>query len=343
MKVTDLDYELPESLIATSPPPTRDGGRLMVLDPTHDTLTHAVIRDLVELIPAGALLVVNDTRVIPARLRAVKPTGGRVELLLVRALSADARRWTALGRASKALREGAVVRVADGFEVRVDGRDADGALQVTLLADDPWRAIDAHGEVPLPPYMHRVPDASDRERYQTVFAREPGAVAAPTAGLHLTPEMLDALAAKGVTRAAVTLHVGPGTFAPVVVDDLDQHAMHAEWYRVPDDTAALLTDAKTSGRPVVAIGTTVVRTLESWAATGERAGDTRLLIQPGYTFRAVDALVTNLHLPRSTLLALVMAFAGEGLTRRAYGEAVREAYRFFSYGDAMFIRGRATG
>jgi len=341
MKISDLNYDLPEALIATTPLAARDGGRLMVLDPAADTLAHRAVRDLVELVPAGALLVVNDTRVIPARLRAVKPTGGRVELLLVRALSADARRWTALGRASKALREGAVLRVAEGFEVRVDGRDDDGALKVTLLADDPWRAIEAHGEVPLPPYMRRAPDADDRARYQTVFAREPGAVAAPTAGLHFTAEMLDALDAREVTRAAVTLHVGPGTFAPVVVDDLDQHTMHAEWYRVPEEVAALLTAAKAAGRPVVAVGTTVVRTLESWAATGERAGDTRLLIQPGYSFRVVDALLTNLHLPRSTLLALVMAFAGEGLTRRAYAEAVREGYRFFSYGDAMFIRGRA--
>jgi len=338
VKLTDLDYELPEELIAATPPADRDGGRLLVVDPAADALAHASVRDLVALIPAGALLVVNDTRVIPARLRAVKPTGGRAEFLLVRALDPDARRWTALGRASKGLRDGAVVRVADGFDVRVDGRDEDGALRVTLLADDPWRAIEAHGEVPLPPYMRRAPDAGDRERYQTVFARDPGAVAAPTAGLHFTEAMFEALAARGVERAAVTLHVGPGTFAPVVVDDLDRHAMHAERYAVPDDTAARVEDARRAGRPVVAVGTTVVRTLESWAATGARGGDTRLLIQPGYAFRAVDALVTNLHLPRSTLIALVMAFAGVELTRRAYAEAVAARYRFFSYGDAMFIR-----
>jgi S-adenosylmethionine:tRNA ribosyltransferase-isomerase len=338
MKISDLDYTLPDELIATTPPPTRDGGRLLLVDPAADAFGHAMVRDLVAHIPAGALLVVNDTRVINARLRAVKPTGGRVELLLVRAVTPDARSWTALGRATKGLRDGAVLRVAEGFSVRLDARGADGALRVTLLAEDPWGAIEAHGEVPLPPYMRRAPDASDRERYQTVYAREAGAVAAPTAGLHFTAAMFESLAARGVERVAVTLHVGPGTFAPVVVDDLDQHAMHSEWYRIPDEALARLADARRDGRPVVAVGTTVVRTLESWAGSGATSGDTRLLIQPGFTFRVIDALVTNLHLPRSTLIALVMAFAGEGLTRRAYEEAVRASYRFFSYGDAMFIR-----
>ncbi len=337
MKLTDLDYELPEELIATAPPPERDAGRMMVLDRARGAITHDAVRSLPERVPAGALLVVNDTKVIPARLHGRKPSGGRVEILLVRPASGDARAWTAMGRASKPLRDGAVVRVGDGLEVRVEGRDAEGLLRVTLLADDPWRAIDAHGQMPLPPYMRRAPTADDRERYQTVFARSPGAVAAPTAGLHLTPRLLDALAAKGVERAPVTLHVGPGTFAPVTVDDLDQHAMHAEWYEVPDETARAVERAKAAGRPVVAVGTTVVRTLESWAEGGARAGDTRLLIQPGYAFRAVDALLTNLHLPRSTLLALVMALAGVELTRRAYAEAVASRYRFFSYGDAMFI------
>jgi S-adenosylmethionine:tRNA ribosyltransferase-isomerase len=336
VKLSDLDYELPEELIARHPLATRDGGRLLVVDPGDGTITHAAVVALTTLIPAGAILVVNDTRVIPARLRAVKPTGGRVEFLLVRALDPDARRWTALGRASKALREGTIVRVAEGFEVRIDGRD-EGSLYVTLLTDDPWRAIETHGEVPLPPYLRRTPDANDRERYQTIYAREPGAVAAPTAGLHFTEAMFEALAARGVERVAVTLHVGPGTFAPVLVDDLDHHAMHAERYHVSEETAVRLEQARREGRPVVAVGTTVVRTLESWAASGERHGDTRLLIQPGYSFRVVDALVTNLHLPRSTLIALVMAFAGVDLTRRAYTEAVRARYRFFSYGDAMFV------
>lgn len=337
MKVTELDYTLPEELIATVPPTERDAGRMMVLDRTHGTLTHDVIRSLPSRVPDGALLVVNDTRVIPARLRGAKATGGRVEFLLVRALTPDARRWTALGRATKPLRDGTEVRIAEGFTVRIEGRDPSGVLTVTLLTDDPWRALDAHGEVPLPPYMRRAPSDDDRARYQTVFAAHPGAVAAPTAGLHLTPALLDALSAKGVTRVPVTLHVGPGTFSPVTVDDLDAHTMHAEWYEISEATAEAITQAKREGRPVLAVGTTVVRTLESWAATGALTGDTRLLIQPGYTFRIVDALLTNLHLPRSTLLALVMAFAGLDLTRRAYAEAVSERYRFFSYGDAMLI------
>lgn len=337
MKVTALDYELPEELIATTPPATRDGGRMMVLDRRAETLSHDVILSLPERVPEGALLVVNDTKVIPARLRGAKPTGGRVELLLVRALTADARQWTALGRATKPLREGTEVRIAEGFSARIDGRDAAGALTVTLLTDDPWRALDAHGEVPLPPYMRRAPGDDDRDRYQTVFARHRGAVAAPTAGLHLTEALLERLAARGVERVAVTLHVGPGTFAPVTVDDLDQHVMHSEWYDVSDETASRVERAKSEGRAVVAVGTTVVRTLESWALQGARTGDTRLLIQPGYTFKVIDALLTNLHLPRSTLMALVMAFAGEDLTRRAYAAAVSERYRFFSYGDAMFI------
>ncbi len=339
MKLSELDYELPESLIATAPPPDRDGGRMMVLDRAAQSLTHDAIRSLATRVPEGALLVVNNTRVIPARLHGAKPSGGRVEFLLVRALDASARTWNAMGRASKALRPGTEVRIADDLTVRVESREPDGPmLTVTLLCDDPWRAIDRHGEVPLPPYMRRAPDASDRERYQTVFAQHPGAVAAPTAGLHLTPALLDAMAARGVERAEVTLHVGPGTFAPVVVDDLDQHPMHAEWYDVPEAAAEKILAAKRSGRPVYAVGTTVVRTLESWSLGDARTGETRLLIQPGFTFRVVDGLLTNLHLPKSTLIALVMAFAGVDLTRRAYAAAVAERYRFFSYGDAMLIR-----
>ena len=337
MKVTALDYELPEELIATTPPAERDGGRMMVLDRRRDAIEHDVIRSLTARVPEGALLVVNDTKVIPARLHGHKPTGGRVEFLLVRAITADARQWTALGRATKPLRAGTEVRIAEGFSVRIDEREESGMLRVSLLTDDPWRALDAHGEVPLPPYMRRAPSDDDRTRYQTVFSKHPGAVAAPTAGLHLTESLLSSLASRGVTRASVTLHVGPGTFAPVTVDDLDQHAMHSEWYAVPDETADAVERARSEGRTVLAVGTTVVRALESWAAKGERVGDTRLLIQPGYTFRYVDALLTNLHLPRSTLLALVMAFAGEDLTRRAYAAAVAERYRFFSYGDAMLI------
>ncbi len=337
MRTDDLDYELPEDLIATEPPAERDGARLMVLRRGDGSIEHRAVRDLPALLPEGALLVVNDTRVIPARLRGAKPSGGKVEVLLVRALDADARRWTALARASKPLRPGAVVDVAPGLSLLIGERDERGAIEVELRGEDPWALIDAHGEVPLPPYMRRRPNDADRARYQTVFADRPGAVAAPTAGLHLSERLLGELDARGFERARVTLHVGPGTFAPVTVDDLDAHPMHAEWYEVPAAARDAVAAAKREGRPVVAVGTTSVRALESWAATGEALGDTRLLIQPGHRFAVVDALLTNLHLPRSTLLALVMALAGVELTRRAYAEAVAERYRFFSYGDATLV------
>ena len=339
MRTQDLDYELPESLIATEPPPTRDGGRLLVVDRARRSLTHASIRDLTELLPAPSLLVVNDTRVIRARLRGHKPSGGQVEVFLVRAMTSDGRRWRAMARASKALRDGTVVRICETLSVRFEGRDDEGLFLVELLAPDPWAEIERCGEVPLPPYMRRRPDASDESRYQTVYADRPGAVAAPTAGLHLTREMLDALRARGVRIARVTLHVGPGTFSPVTVEDLDQHPMHSEWYEVPDETAEAVAQAKREGVPVIAVGTTAVRALESWGGgDGPRSGETRLLIQPGYTWRVVDQLLTNFHLPRSTLLALVMSLAGVDLTRRAYAEAVARAYRFFSYGGAMLVR-----
>jgi S-adenosylmethionine:tRNA ribosyltransferase-isomerase len=341
VRTAELDYPLPRELIATEPPPARDAGRLMLLDRARGgAVSHHRVRDLPELVRAGALLVVNDTRVIPARLHGAKPTGGRVEIFLLRPLTNDATRWRAFGRASKPLRPGSEITIAPGFAVRIDAREDDGTLSVTLLADDPWQAIEAHGEVPLPPYIERAPRPEDRERYQTVFAARPGAVAAPTAGLHLTPALLDALAARGVERVAVTLHVGAGTFAPVSVDDLDAHPMHAEYYEITAETAARVRAAKHENRPVVAVGTTVVRTLETWGGTegAPLAGYTSLLIQPGYTFRVVDHLLTNFHLPRSTLLALVMALAGIEPVRAAYATAVRERYRFFSYGDAMFIR-----
>lgn len=337
MRLDELDYELPEALIATEPPPDRDGARLLHIARGLGQLSHRTVRDLPALVPEGALLVVNDTRVIPARLHGTKASGGKTEIFLLRPLDDTGARWRALGRASKPIRAGAVIEVAAGFSVRVDSRDEDGSLGVTLLADDPFAALERHGEVPLPPYMRRAPTEADRARYQTVYAARPGAVAAPTAGLHLTPALFDAMRARGVSRVAVTLHVGAGTFAPVTVDDLDQHPMHAEWYEVPEATAAAVRAARATGRPVVAVGTTAVRALESWALDGPPRGDTRLLIQPGYSFRVVDAMVTNFHLPRSTLLALVMAFAGADLTRRAYAEAVAARYRFFSYGDAMFI------
>ncbi len=338
MNVDRLDYELPRELIASEPPAERDGARMMVLDRAHEIITHDRVLSLSELLPRDALVVVNDTKVINARLHGTKPTGGAVEVFLLRALEPSARRWTAFGRSSKPVRPELVVKVSDALSVRVLSKDSQGVLEVELLCEEPWGALEKFGEVPLPPYMERAPKPEDRERYQCVFAANPGAVAAPTAGLHLSERVLAAMDARGIERCTVTLHVGAGTFQPVTAADLDAHVMHSEWYSIPDRTAERVLDAKRTGRPVVAIGTTVTRTLESWSLDARaRCGDTALLIQPGYRFAVVDRLLTNFHLPKSTLIALVMAFAGESFTRRAYLEAVRERYRFFSYGDAMLI------
>lgn len=338
LKVELLDYELPRELIAAEPPAERDGARMMVLDRAHEIIEHDSVRHLAERLAPGSLVVVNDTKVINARLHGTKPTGGSVEIFLLRVLSADARRWTAFGRASKPIRPELVVKVSDALSIRVASKDPQGVLEVELLCDEPWSAIEAYGEIPLPPYMERAPKPEDRERYQCVFAANPGAVAAPTAGLHLSERILSAFEAKRIERVAVTLHVGAGTFQPVTASDLDEHKMHSEWYSIPAHTADRVLAAKREGRPVVTIGTTATRALESWSLdAGARSGDTSLLIQPGYRFRVIDRLLTNFHLPRSTLLALVMAFAGESFVRRAYEEAVRERYRFFSYGDAMLL------
>ncbi|WP_437637862.1 tRNA preQ1(34) S-adenosylmethionine ribosyltransferase-isomerase QueA [Sorangium sp. So ce854] len=370
MRCELLDYELPEALIASRPPEERDGARLLLVDRGRSAgeVEHAAIRDLDRYVEPGALVVVNDTRVIPARLFGKKRgTGGQVELFLLHRLDeapagggdlagaspeggGRPERWRAMGRASKPIRPGAVLDIErDGALVaEVLERAEDGVLTVRLSSPaglSVAAAIDAYGHVPLPPYLGRGDDAADRERYQTIFARVPGAVAAPTAGLHLTPALVERLRASGVEIARVTLHVGLGTFQPVTVDDLDAHPMHAEVYSVPEATAAAIAGARDRGAPVVAVGTTVVRALET-AADPARAGlvraqsgETRLLIQPGYRFRVVDALLTNFHLPRSTLLALVFAFAGRERTLRAYRAAIDAGYRFYSYGDAMLIRG----
>lgn len=340
MRADALDFVLPEGRIATEPPAERDGARMLVVPRGGGARTHATVRAMASFVPRDALLVVNDTRVIPARLHGTKSSGGRVEVFLVRAADASGHRWKALGRASKPIKPGTSVTVSEKLTAVFGERDAEGFWQVELVCEDPWRSIERHGEVPLPPYMRRAPDARDRERYQTVYAARPGAVAAPTAGLHLTESIFETLAAKGVSRVAVTLHVGTGTFAPVTVDDLDQHPMHAEWYEVPEASAEAITRARREGRAIVAVGTTVVRTLESWKGTAALSGDTRLLIQPGYTFTMVDGLLTNFHLPRSTLLALVMAFGGVEPVRAAYQSAIDEGYRFYSYGDAMLLMDR---
>jgi S-adenosylmethionine:tRNA ribosyltransferase-isomerase len=343
-----FDYELPESRIARHPPSERDQARLLVLD--QGRVEHRRVPDLAELIPAGALVVVNDTRVRHARVLAERAgTGGAVELLLLAKLESggDAELWEALGRANKPLRPGASV-IAPAFHAEVREVVGRGLLRVAVRAEggvEGWLA--ANGRVPLPPYLGRADELEDRERYQTVFADKLGSSAAPTAGLHLSDALLAALRARGVEVATLTLTIGLGTFRPVEADDLDDHDMHAE----PVDVGAPLVEAVRRARersaPVVAIGTTVVRALES-AADPERRGllrpfraETRLLIQPGYQFSVVDALLTNFHQPRSTLLALVSAFAGREAVFSAYRAALDAGYRFLSYGDAMWIPRRA--
>ena len=365
-----FDFDLPPERIATHPSAARDGARLLVLDPAHDTLEHGTIVELDARVAAGTLLIVNDTRVVPARLLGTKEqSGGRVEILLVRCLgeasivegnrSIAAERWRAMGRSSKPLRPGARLAFkARGdagpvvLRAQIEQRSADdGLLDVLLFTPDASEisidaAVEAAGHIPLPPYLHRADEDADRERYQTVFARVKGAVAAPTAGLHLSQALLDRLENKGVQRASVTLHVGLGTFQPVTADDLDDHPMHSERYEIPEATALAIEAARARGAPVLAIGTTVVRALESAADRARpgcvRAGaaETRILIQPGYRFAVVDQLLTNFHLPQSTLLALVSAFAGRERVLDAYRAGVQNGYRFFSYGDAMLIQSR---
>ncbi|MBI4509130.1 MAG: tRNA preQ1(34) S-adenosylmethionine ribosyltransferase-isomerase QueA [Deltaproteobacteria bacterium] len=363
MRLDDFDYPLPKELVAQFPAERRDASRLMVVPPAGEPLRHATFRDLPSLLPSGALVVVNDSRVIPARLIAEKPTGGRVELLLVEPLEARgdgqgaAEIWRCLARAKKPFRPGTPMTILppigrgrpSGPAPRAVflGRDPDGAGRVELCSDSPGgilAALEHWGEIPLPPYIHREHGSTreDHERYQTLFARAPGAVAAPTAGLHFTPEVLAALSDRGIHVAHVTLHVGPGTFAPIRDDDIEKHVMHVERYCIPAETAHAHKRARDEGRIVVAVGTTVVRTLESaWddSANALRpgAGSTQIFLKPGHRFRTIDRLITNFHLPRSTLLLLVSALAGRERVLEAYVEAVAKEYRFFSYGDAMLL------
>ena len=340
--MADYDYDLPPELIAQHPVEPRDASRLMVVDRASETITHRQFRDLPSLLSPGDLLIVNDTRVMPARLHGRRPTGGQVELLLLRRLEDGC--WEAMGRPARRLRPGTVVHLRDqgGHEAaepaEIVARRGEGLLAVRLPSEVEAR-LDEFGEMPLPPYIRA--RLEDPERYQTVFATEIGSAAAPTAGLHFTPRLLAELEAAGIRRATITLHVGLGTFLPVKVEDARQHRMHQEWYHVPAATLAAIREAREAGRRVVAVGTTACRTLESIAPNLDSDGDlsdwTDLFIVPGYRFQVVDALVTNFHLPRSTLLLLVSAFAGRDLILRAYEEAVRTRYRFYSFGDAMFI------
>jgi len=335
--VAEFDYELPVELIAQQPLPERDASRLLVLPRERGAVRHATVRELPRLLEPGDLLVANDARVIPARIRGHKEgTGGKVELLLVEPLGgAD---WLALAQSSKPLRAGSVVD-AHGARISIVEARGEGEFVVRLPAEgeELWSYLDEAGEMPLPPYIERPSGDLDRERYQTIFARERGAVAAPTAGLHFTPQLVRELRDRGISVEHVTLHVGPGTFLPVRARRTEDHRMHRERYHVPERTTAAVNEAK--GR-VIAVGTTALRTLEAaHDGSGVRAGpgSTDLFIAPGYRFRAVQGLFTNFHLPRSTLLLLVAAFAGTDRLRAAYREAVEREYRFFSYGDAMLI------
>jgi S-adenosylmethionine:tRNA ribosyltransferase-isomerase len=346
VKTAAFEYELPEALIAEHPAARRDGARLLVV--TGSVLEDSQVDALAQLIPEHALLVVNDTRVRRARIFGTKRgSGGRVEILFIRRVTTMAHgreRWEAIGRSSKPLRVGAVI---DWDEARIEvlERTGDGSLLVAVDANgiDFEELLAERGHLPLPPYVHRADEPADLERYQTVYARRTGSAAAPTAGLHLTAELFERLRARGVEVARLELEIGLGTFRSVQVDDLDEHPMHAETIDVGPDLVSAVAAARARNAPVVAIGTTVVRALES-ATDPERRGhvrvtrgETRLLIQPGYEFSVVDCLLTNFHVPKSTLLALVAAFAGYDAMMSAYRHAVAARYRFLSYGDAMWI------
>jgi S-adenosylmethionine:tRNA ribosyltransferase-isomerase len=337
VRLDDFDYFLPPDLIAQHPAAQRSASRLLHVAGPTGALEDRAFRDIVELVDPRDVLVVNDTRVIKARLFGRKDTGGEVEVLVERVL--DAHRALAQVRASKSPKAGTRLALAGGVEAEVLGRDGE-FFELRFAGDDVLDLLARHGEVPLPPYITHEALAEDERRYQTVYAKVPGAVAAPTAGLHFDEPLLSTLAAKGVQIASVTLHVGAGTFQPVRVDDVSKHVMHSERYSIPQATIEAIARARAKGGRVVAVGTTALRALESAAAQGELAagtGETRLFIVPGYRFRVVERLVTNFHLPRSTLLMLVSAFAGADNIRRAYAHAVAHRYRFFSYGDAMLL------
>ena len=343
--LSDFDFALPPELIAQHPATERSGSRL--LDGTQATSVDHIFHQLPNLLNPGDLLVFNDTKVIKARLFGEKPTGGKLELLIERVLGGN--QVAAHMRVSKKPEIGATLALvgapgtSDHLSATLLGRwpNADGALFRFVLSndagDDPHTLMERHGHVPLPPYITHADSPDDEARYQTVFAKNPGAVAAPTAALHFDDALLAALDAQGVHRACVTLHVGAGTFQPVKTENLADHQMHSEWYDVPPATQTAIAECHARGGRVIAVGTTTVRTLESWAAGGQATGDTQIFITPGFEFKLVDLLITNFHLPKSSLMMLVSAFAGYEPIRALYAHAIRERYRFFSYGDAMLL------
>ena len=343
--LSDFDFELPEALIAQHPATERSGSRL--LDGSRSAPVNRIFRELPSLLKAGDLMVFNDTKVINARLFGEKATGGKVELLIERVLAGN--QVAAHMRVSKKPEVGATLKMTcapgyeDGLSATMLGRwpNVEGPLYRFVLSndrgDDPYTLMERHGHVPLPPYITHSDSPEDRQRYQTVFAKHPGAVAAPTAALHFDEALFAQLDAMGVQRAHVTLHVGAGTFMPVKTENLAEHQMHSEWYNVPPETQAAIAAAQARGGRIVAVGTTTVRTLESWAQTGLVSGDTNIFITPGFQFKLVDVLITNFHLPKSSLMMLVSAFAGYEHIMALYREAIARGYRFFSYGDAMLL------
>lgn len=339
-RTSHYDFDLPADRIAQQPSERRGESRLMVVNRATAEIAHKRFNDLEQLIPAGDAIVLNTTRVFRARLLGVRDNGTPAEILLLRHL--EGAEWEAMVHPGGKLKPGKVVRIAEDFEVTIVATTERRTRVVWLNSRMPVEdAIERYGHVPLPPYITRSDQPADAERYQTVYAKQSGSVAAPTAGLHFTPDLLDRLAAKGVQRADVLLHVGAGTFKPVDVEHPADHVMHEEWYSLSARTAALLNDTRRGGRKIWAVGTTSVRTLEGAIDDNgmfrEKSGYTRIFIRPPYQFRAVDRLITNFHLPRSTLIMLVAAFAGYGLTMRAYAQAISERYRMYSYGDAMAL------
>ena len=341
MRRDDFHFILPPGLIATEPPAERESARLMTIDRRSGIISETNISSLPELLRPADLLVLNDTKVIPARLYGYKSTGGKVEIFLVRRLTGEGERWEALLRSSKPILPGAAIELPEEVLATVVSSGQEEARVISFSgADDFFAWLDRNGAVPLPPYIKRAPHEKDRDRYQTVFAKERGAVAAPTAGLHFTESLLNSIKAGGVEVATITLHVGLGTFMPVRVEELSEHRMHSERYSIPGETVSAIARCRAAGGRVIAVGTTVARTLE-YAADGNIPvagdGEADIFICPGYEFKVVDALITNFHLPESTLLMLVSAFAGREMILDAYRRAVESGFRFYSYGDAMFI------
>ncbi|WP_147435400.1 tRNA preQ1(34) S-adenosylmethionine ribosyltransferase-isomerase QueA [Hydrogenothermus marinus] len=335
MKLSDFDYNLPKELIAKYPHEPRDECRLMVLNRKKKTIEHKIFKDIIDYLEEGDLLVLNDTKVIPARLKGKKKTGANIEIFLLRPFSEN--QWEVLIKNIKRLKEGQEVIIANDFKIKLIEKYEEGKAKVELIGENINQLIKKYGHIPLPPYIEREDEEKDKDYYQTVFAKKEGAVASPTAGLHFTERLLKQLEEKGVKKAFCTLHVGLGTFRPIKTEDITKHKMHEEFYQIPDETLQLINETKKKGKKVVAVGTTVVRTLETYAQTNKKEGFSDIFIYPPYKFKIVDTLITNFHLPKSTLLLLVSAFANRDFILKAYEIAIKERYRFFSYGDAMLI------